>query len=221
MKFKDDWFGSDYIDNTFAFTTRKFRTEDAFDDWKTDFDINSTLSAHTEPVVVYRTKNENDGTYNKVDVMLNSFDLAHSMEDGEYMSIWDVSKVTHMDNMFDGCKKFEGKGLENWDVSNVEISSFMFLKCENLNCDLSKWDVRNIRRMSSMFSYCKKFDCDLSYWNVSNVTDMIGMFTRCKKFDCDLSNWDVSNVKDMYSMFIECENFKGKGIENWDVSKVD
>ena len=90
LKFKDDWFGSDYIDNTFAFTTRKFRTEDAFDDWKTDFDINSTLSAHTEPVVVYRTKNENDGTYNKVDVMLNSFDLAHSMEDGEYMSIWDV-----------------------------------------------------------------------------------------------------------------------------------
>ena len=32
---------------------------------------------------------------------------------------WDVSKVTDMGGMFSYCRNFEGKGLENWDVSNV------------------------------------------------------------------------------------------------------
>ena len=35
------------------------------------------------------------------------------------ISNWDVSKVKDMGPMFYKCEKFEGKGLENWDVSNI------------------------------------------------------------------------------------------------------
>ena len=87
----------------------------------------------------------------------------------------------------------------------------MFLKCENLNCDLSKWDVRNIKRMSSMFSYCKKFDGkSIENWDVSNVVSIRNMFKYCENFNCDLSNWNVSKVKDMTNMFYGCKSLKNK-----------
>ena len=58
--------------------------------------------------------------------------------------------------MFSCCESFEGKGLENWDVSKV-------------------------KDMHSMFAFCNKFDCDLSHWNTSKVKDMKDMFTCCNR----------------------------------------
>ena len=81
--------------------------------------------------------------------------------------------------MFYKCENFTGKGLENWDVSNVEDMQDMFEDCENFNCDLSKWDVSNVLNMEYMFYNCKKFNCDLSSWNVSKVKDMSFMFDEC------------------------------------------
>ena len=31
--------------------------------------------------------------------------------------------------MFDNCKKFEGKGIDKWDVSNIKHMSFTFDGC--------------------------------------------------------------------------------------------
>ena len=33
--------------------------------------------------------------------------------------------------MFQNCENFEGKGLENWDVSNVKYMDKMFSYCVN------------------------------------------------------------------------------------------
>ena len=113
------------------------------------------------------------------------------------LSKWDVSKVKYMDNMFDSCYNFTGKGLENWDVSNVTNMEFMFAECDN-------FEGKSIEN-----------------WDVSNVENMEDMFENCKNFNCDLSNWDVSNVKHMDEMFVNCSKFKGKGLENWNVSNIE
>ena len=152
------------------------------------------------------------------------------------VSEWNVSNVKDMNNMFNYCKHFTGKGLENWDVSKVEDMSKMFYDCWKFNCDLSKWNVSNVKDMKSMFSGCYLFDSDLSRWDVSNVEDMhamfflcknfIGngleywdvrnvkymdvMFSNCKKLDCNLETWDVSNCKDIRNMFVWCNNMKNK-----------
>ena len=34
--------------------------------------------------------------------------------------------------MFYNCKSFEGKGLENWDISNVKSMNYMFDDCTSL-----------------------------------------------------------------------------------------
>ena len=79
--------------------------------------------------------------------------------------------------MFAGCKNFKGKGLENWDVSNVKEMISMFNGCEQFNCDLSKWDVSSVTNMYSLFKRCNKFTGKgLENWDVSAVTDMHYMF---------------------------------------------
>ena len=56
--------------------------------------------------------------------------------------------------MFYKCESFEGKGLENWDVSNVTNIECMFYDCKNLDCDLSNWDVSNVTKYDNIFYKC-------------------------------------------------------------------
>jgi len=98
------------------------------------------------------------------------------------LSGWDVSSVRIMNSMFDNCKKFTGKGLENWKS----------IKCIDMNC---------------MFYNCVNFDCDLSGWDVSNVEDMGGMFYGCKNFiGRGLDEWKPIKCKNKIGMFDECSS---------------
>ena len=56
--------------------------------------------------------------------------------------------------MFANCENFKGKGLENWDVSNVTDMYRMFFNCKNFNCNLSKWNVSNVENMFYLFDNC-------------------------------------------------------------------
>ena len=112
-----------------------------------------------------------------------------------------------MNGIFSFCYKFEGKGLENWDVSTVNSMYAMFLNCKNFNADLSQWNVSNVTDMKYMFDGCSIFTGEgLEYWDVSKVKDMYRMFTDCRKFDCDLSNWNVSDRANVGWMFNGCDN---------------
>ena len=96
------------------------------------------------------------------------------------MSNLDVSKVTNMNKMFNGCGK-----LTTLDVSN--------------------WDVSNVTDMYKMFSFNGMPVLDLSNWNVSNVTSMAFMFSGCGNLTTlDLSNWNVSKVTSNYNTFMYC-----------------
>jgi surface protein len=95
----------------------------------------------------------------------------------------DVSKITNMSQLFDASinsifKDFNGD-ISMWDVSNVKSMRDMFNGCEKFNCDLSKWNVSNVKDMSDMFYGCKKFNQDLDSWNVSNVKNMDIAFKYC------------------------------------------
>ena len=90
--------------------------------------------------------------------------------------------------MFYRCYKFTGKGIGNWNVSNVKDIGGMFAGCENFNCDLSNWDMSNVTDMGYAFIDCEKFKGKgLENWNVTNVTNMRRMFDGCNKMT--IPNW--------------------------------
>ena len=120
--------------------------------------------------------------------------------------------------------------LGDWDVSNVEDMSYLFMgyeQCEfeyayeyptNKN-SIGKWDVKNVKNMKYMFVFNTFFNADVSDWNVSNVTNMEGLFDLAVSFNQPLNNWDVSNVTNMRHMFLYAQSFN-QPLDQWDVSKV-
>ena len=87
------------------------------------------------------------------------------------------------------------------DVSRIKDMSYLFSdKCglNFFNGDISEWDVSNVEDMSGMFMY-SDFNQDISKWNVSKVKNMEGMFLY-SHFNQDISDWDISNIKNTKDM---------------------
>ena len=102
-------------------------------------------------------------------------------------------------------------------IKNIE--ECLNSKNYNLNCI----DTSKITDMSYLFKNITLPNNEQIYfdkWNVSNVKDMSYMFANCYYINPDLSSWNVSNVEYMTRMFENCSAFEGKGLENWNVSKV-
>ncbi len=131
---------------------------------------------------------------------------------------WDMSKVTNTNYMFYNAKNFNHP-LNKWDMSNVSSMKGMFYEAQSFNQPLDKWDTSNVINMSEMFYYALSFNKPLESWNVSNVRNMYGMFYRAQSFNQPLDKWDTSNVTNMSSMFHKALSFN-KPLENWNVSNV-
>ena len=135
------------------------------------------------------------------------------------LSSWDVSNVTSMREMFYYASAFNGN-ISNWDVSNVTTLSYMFYEALDFNQPLNSWNTSNVIDMEGVFSETESFNQDLNNWNVSNVTSMYEMFDAADVFNGDVSTWNVSNVEDMQDLFDSAYSFN-QDISNWNVSKVE
>eukprot|EP01040_Poterioochromonas_malhamensis_P008757 gene8757-9486_t len=149
-------------------------------------------------------------------------DMSHIFEgckwDLQYLNKWNVSNVTNMRGMFQ-YSEFVPNGIEDWDVSKVTDTGRMFRKCKRNSNNLSKWNVSNVRKMDNMFCECRYFNQDLNKWDVSKVTDMNNMFWGCVGSNPNVSDWNVSNVTDMSYMFYGCNYFE-QDLNKWNVSNV-
>jgi len=131
----------------------------------------------------------------------------------------DVSEITDMHNVFEHIL-IEDIKINMWDVSKVKNMYGMFQGCKKFNGDLSYWDVSNVENMSEMFYLCKKFEGKgLNTWNVKKVKNLVATFMDCESFDQNLGNWDLTYIDDICATFCKCKNFKGKGLEKWNIHK--
>ena len=139
-----------------------------------------------------------------------------------------ASSLTDFSNLFDADTSHSNSSfnanISNWNVSSVTDMSSMFNGCSSFNQDISSWVVSSVTNMSSMFKGCSSFNQDIktngTFWVVSSVTDMSSMFNGCSSFNQDISNWNVSSVTDMTSMFEGCNSMTHLDISDWDVSSV-
>ena len=112
-------------------------------------------------------------------------------------SYWNMEKAENVVGMFRGLPKFEGKGLKFWDVSSVTDMTRMFDGCDVFNEPIGLWDTSSVTNMLAMFRDAGEFNADISKWNVEHVTFMGAMFENAKKFKADIgATWSGSAADD-------------------------
>jgi surface protein len=131
-----------------------------------------------------------------------------------------LSTMTRVDGMFQGCTFTTINNLEDWDVSNIVEFESMFRDCGRFNQDISSWNLASANSLVRMFLGASTFNQPLNTWNVSNVTTMDGMFSGAIVFNQPLNTWNVSNVVDMSNMFANANNFN-QNIGSWNISNVN
>lgn len=136
-----------------------------------------------------------------------------------YLGDIDTSLINDMSNIFYESSRKNFKGIECWDVSNVENMSYMFFDAVNFNSNINNWNVSKVTNMSGMFSSAKKFNQPLNNWDTSNVLYMNYMFFNAKNFNQDIGSWNVFSAIYMSYMFSGAESFN-KSIENWIINEA-
>ncbi len=131
---------------------------------------------------------------------------------------WDVSNVSDMSSTFIGAAAFN-QPLNSWDVSNVSNFFATFLGARSFNQPLNGWDTSSALNMSRMFEQTREFNQNINNWEVGNVTNMAGMFDRAVVYNQPLNGWNVGNVTDMSKMFANAALFN-QPLASWNVGNV-
>ena len=134
------------------------------------------------------------------------------------ISLWNVSKVTDMRQLFSQRSDFN-ENISGWDVRNVIDMKDMFYKASAFNQPLNEWNVSKVANMFGMFDSAHSFNQTLDKWDTSNVTIMAWMFDGASAFNQPLQEWNVGKVTNMSKMFYGASAFN-QPLNEWNVSKV-
>lgn len=105
-----------------------------------------------------------------------------------------ISTISTLEDCFRLCTSFDAN-LDGWDVSGITSIRRMFQGCTSFNHDLS-WNVGNVTDMSGALQGAILFNYDLQDWSVGNVTTMAGLFHQATAFRGDIASWNTKLVTD-------------------------
>ena len=132
----------------------------------------------------------------------------------------DLSNVTDMNNMFQGCGNLITLDVSTWDTSSTTNMDAIFFLCQDLTTlDVSNLDVSKVTTMDAMFGYCSSLTTlDVSGFDTSKVTIMSATFFGCNQLTTlDVSNWNTSSTTNMGDMFGGCTSLTTIDVSLWDV----
>lgn len=141
------------------------------------------------------------------------------------LSSWNPKLCTNFSNLFYECNSLEKiDGVENWNVSKLKNTSFMFCNCYNLeSVNISTWTPSEIEDISSMFYNCYKIkDIDTSSWILPNLKKMNRFLYYCHEIEeINLSGFNTAQVNNFTKVFAGCYKLREiKGIEDLNVNNV-
>ena len=134
--------------------------------------------------------------------------------------------TTNMTSAFQSCTNSSltfGTGLNLWDVSSVTNMYVMFQGCSYFNGDISDWDTGEVTNMNYMFGFVNQsgsLSTDLGSWDVSKVANFSLMFYNARYFNNDLSDWNTGAATTFAYMFYNADAFEGDGLDSWDIADV-
>ena len=124
-----------------------------------------------------------------------------------------LSNVTSMDHMFEGCTELMSitDGVSDWDLSAVTSMNSTFKGCSSLRTlDVSKWNTSAVTNMLNLFNGCSQLKTlDLTGWDTYQVRNMAGMFSKCSSLTTlDLTSFNMHWAQKIGSMFSGCSALK-------------
>ena len=162
--------------------------------------------------------------YDAVDQYLE--DPMLTLEYGDTINDWDVSRVTSFARVFDAADNVRNaaagtfnEALFSWDVSSGTDFSNMFEGAEAFNQDISAWDTGSAIALQEMFDGATAFNQNLSHWNVRLVENMQWIFWQASSFNGDLSGWNTTSVTNMHGAFYQATAFN-QDLSSWNVGQV-
>lgn len=129
-----------------------------------------------------------------------------------------LSQVRNVSYMFQDAKSVDG-GLENWDVSNIEVFARMFSGASKFNGDISRWDMRNAFNTEYMFAGASLFNRNVGGWNVEKAGIMRGMFSGAVSFNKSVDSWTLTKAFNVEDIFRNAASYN-QSIENWNIGSI-
>ena len=124
-----------------------------------------------------------------------------------------LSSVTRMEQMFQGCSKLSTvPNINSWNTSNVTVMVSLFNGCSLFNQNIASWNTAKVVSMQNMFVR-SAFNKNIGGWNTAALTRTSGMFGSAS-FNQDISGWDMDLVTDMSGMFEWATSFN-QNIGSW------
>ena len=140
------------------------------------------------------------------------------------VSGWDTSKVTDLNNTFNGAIAFNngqgsgGVGTKplSWNTSAVTLMNNMFYGATSFNQNIDNWDTSKVVGFTGMFTSASSFNNGLAsgvggtmIWrtNPGVPASMGNMFNSATSFNQNISSWNTSAVTAMHYMFNYASKF--------------
>lgn len=99
------------------------------------------------------------------------------------LSWLDISNVTSMENMFNGCSRLTSLDVSGFDTKKVSIFSAFFSNCSNIvSLDLSSFNTLNMSNSYAFFQNCNNLTTiKFNTFHMGSVTYNYNMFGGCSK----------------------------------------
>lgn len=138
-----------------------------------------------------------------------------------YVNMPDVTYVTTMEGMFNGCRKLQRiEGIEKWNTARNSNWGSTFGNCNALtNLDPRNFILTDAHAMGATFRGCYSApieNFDFSNWCTPNIQYLSGTFDGLKSvIELDVSTFNVSSVGTFQGFFQGCTNLQRVNMSNW------
>ena len=121
----------------------------------------------------------------------------------------DLSKVTSMDFMFEGCTLLESVTFPE-NLQNLETIEYAFSSCSSLkSIDFSNCNLTKLTYLNFMFKSCTSLESVSFPESLTNVVNMQNLFQECSSLQSiDLSNINLSKTGNFECMFESCSKLE-------------
>lgn len=134
---------------------------------------------------------------NNVNTLMNMFNGCILLTTINNINLWNTSTITNTNGTFYNSTNFDNN-ISGWDMSSVDSATNMFYLANSFNnggnSGINNWNVSNLQLASGMFRNAIAFQQPINNWNVSNLSNAAN-FMRGKT----TANYPASQLDDIFN----------------------